>query len=86
MTNVLGVPFDEQRILFAGNRLKDEKDLKFYNVKNESTLLMVLGLQVTVEVQGSGEKFKLKVETHETVGIIKARIDEQQGKCSKAFV
>ena len=84
-TNVLGIPFNEQRILFAGNRLVDGKDLKFYNVKNESTLLMAVGFNVTVEVQGTGKKFNLGVETHETIAIIKARIDEQEGIFSNDF-
>ena len=86
ITNVLGIPFNEQRILFDGNRLADGKDLKFYNVKNESTLLMAVGLQVTVEVQGTGKKFNFGIETHETIAIIKARIDEQEGIFQMSFI
>jgi hypothetical protein len=39
--NRIGIPTDNQRIVFSSNYLDGSKTLSHYNIKNESTIYMV---------------------------------------------
>ena len=80
-----GFPPEQQRLLFAGNELENNKTLADYKVINQSTLHLVLRLRGDRKVMQifvktlTGNTTNLSVEPSDTIEKVKKKIQEKEG-------
>ena len=78
-----GIPFEQQRLVFAGKQLEDEYKLSKYNIQNKSTIHAILrlrgGMQIFIKTLTGKTIITLEVETFDAIENVKAKIEDKLG-------
>ena len=77
-----GIPIEHQQLVYTGKQLENNQTVKDYQIKNESTLHVVVrrrgDMQIFVKCP-SGKIVTLEVDASNTIENVKAKIHDQEG-------
>ena len=78
----LGIPADQQRLIFMAVELKNGFTLANYDIQPEVTLFLILrlrgGMQIFVKTW-TGKTITSEVEASDSIEIVKAKIQDKEG-------
>ena len=82
--NKIGIPSEEQRLIFSGKQLEDNNTLDNYNINKENTINLILRLRGGVPMQIfiktlTGKTITLNVEGSDSIQMIKNKIQDKEG-------